>query len=129
MKKLPYEFEDLGEQSVKNIAQPVRAFRLILERRNLVAQWGEAATPGSQRVENDVPSLSDSSATPDSQVLRRSLKTRLVYVIRKTGKYNCHFGSLVRNSDNPKLIQAHLEKYPKGDFISLAQIRLAGIER
>ena len=32
MKKLPYEFEDLGEQSVKNIAQPIRAFRLILNR-------------------------------------------------------------------------------------------------
>ena len=28
MKKLPFEFEDLGEQSVKNIAQPVRVYRL-----------------------------------------------------------------------------------------------------
>jgi len=30
MKKLPFEFEDLGEQSVKNIAQPVRVYRLVL---------------------------------------------------------------------------------------------------
>ena len=28
-RKLPYGFEDLGEQSVKNIAQPIRVFRLI----------------------------------------------------------------------------------------------------
>jgi len=27
-RKLPYGFEDLGEQSVKNIAQPIRVFRL-----------------------------------------------------------------------------------------------------
>ena len=33
MKKLPFEFEDLGEQSVKNIAQPVRVYRLLLEER------------------------------------------------------------------------------------------------
>src|SRR5258708_2773945 len=30
MKKLPFEFEDLGEQTVKNIAQPVRVYRLVL---------------------------------------------------------------------------------------------------
>jgi adenylate cyclase len=35
------------------------------------------------------------------------------------------FWESVRNSDNPKLIQAYLEKYPEGEFISLAQIRLA----
>src|SRR5580692_5429759 len=28
-RKLPYGFEDLGEQSVKNIAQPIRVFRLL----------------------------------------------------------------------------------------------------
>ena len=33
MKKLPFEFEDLGEQSVKNIAQPVRVYRLLLDER------------------------------------------------------------------------------------------------
>ena len=30
MKKLPFEFEDLGEQTVKNIAQPVRVYRLVM---------------------------------------------------------------------------------------------------
>lgn len=33
--KLPFGFEDLGEQSVKNIAQPIRVFRLCPEGRPL----------------------------------------------------------------------------------------------
>jgi adenylate cyclase len=35
MKKLPYDFEDLGEQNVKNISQPIRAYHLILDGRKL----------------------------------------------------------------------------------------------
>src|SRR5579863_2173513 len=31
MRKLAYRFEDLGEKSVKNIAQPIRVFRLIFD--------------------------------------------------------------------------------------------------
>src|SRR3984885_3465829 len=31
MRKLSYRFEDLGEKSVKNIAQPIRVFRLIFD--------------------------------------------------------------------------------------------------
>jgi adenylate cyclase len=162
MKKLAYEFEDLGEQNVKNIAQPVRAFRLILERRNLDVQPGEAATPGSPRVENDVPSLSDSPATPDTQALEIEFwdsvknstraneyeayleqypegnfvalaRARLEAISEEAiglrdpqdREVELSFWESVRNSDNPKLIQAYLEKYPKGEFISLAQIRLA----
>jgi adenylate cyclase len=34
-RKLPYGFEDLGEQRVKNIAQPIRIFRLIAGGANL----------------------------------------------------------------------------------------------
>jgi hypothetical protein len=34
------------------------------------------------------------------------------------------FWESVRNSDNPSLLQAYMEKYPDGDFKSLAEIRL-----
>ena len=30
MRRLPFQFEDLGEQSVKNIVQPVRVYRLVM---------------------------------------------------------------------------------------------------
>jgi adenylate cyclase len=47
--KLPYQFEDMGEQSVKNIARPVRVYAL---RREVVADLppssGPLATPVSQ---------------------------------------------------------------------------------
>jgi adenylate cyclase len=35
------------------------------------------------------------------------------------------FWESVRSSENPALIQAYLEKYPKGEFSALAQIRIA----
>src|SRR5713226_444583 len=41
--KLPLRYEDLGEQSVKNIAKPVRVFRVLMEA-------GGAATP-ARRIE------------------------------------------------------------------------------
>jgi adenylate cyclase len=34
------------------------------------------------------------------------------------------FWESVRESDNPALIQAYLQKYPKGEFNALAEIRI-----
>ena len=51
MKKLPFEFEDLGEQTVKNIAQPVRVYRLLLDERASELRSSPAATPPSPDVE------------------------------------------------------------------------------
>ncbi len=69
MKKLPFEFEDLGEQSVKNIAQPVRVYRLLLDGRKaeLRSSPPVIATPD---LEADVPSLSEGeplAPAPDPQ--------------------------------------------------------------
>ena len=49
MKKLPFEFEDLGEQSVKNIAQPVRVYRLLLEERASELRSSQPVTPTPSR--------------------------------------------------------------------------------
>ena len=35
------------------------------------------------------------------------------------------FWESVRESNNPALIQAYLEKYPNGEFSALAQIRIS----
>lgn len=37
--KVRINFEDQGEQSVKNIAEPVRAFRVVTETGTLIARW------------------------------------------------------------------------------------------
>jgi adenylate cyclase len=64
MNKLPFRFEDLGEKSVKNIAQPIRVFRLCLDGQEAGAPLGEAKPqmPGEASapdVAADIPSLSE----------------------------------------------------------------------
>jgi adenylate cyclase len=69
MKKLPYEFEDLGEKSVKNIAQPIRVFRLILDGRKSELLPSESETPLLD-AGVDLPSLPEGAAvgaTSDAQ--------------------------------------------------------------
>ncbi len=41
-----------------------------------------------------------------------------------TGKLKLSVWESVRESDNPALIQAYLQKYPQGEFSALAQIRI-----
>src|ERR1700731_4072190 len=62
-RKLPYGFEDLGEQSVKNIAQPIRVFRLIPDGTKQSASGREAALMPSG-VLDDLPSLSELPPEP-----------------------------------------------------------------
>ncbi len=163
MKKLPFEFEDLGEQSVKNIAQPIRVFRLILDGRGSELSPSQSASP-SPDVDVDLPSLSESAAVvpaSDPQAVEiefwDSIKNSIraneyeayleqypegsfvalarvrLEAIREdaAGMRDPHdrdiersFWESVRDSDNPALIQAYLQKYPNGEFSALAQIRM-----
>src|SRR5271156_2449400 len=163
MKKLPFEFEDLGERSVKNIAQPVRVYRLLLDERASESRSSPVATPSSD-AEADIPSVSDgepSAPASDPQAveiefwdsIKNSIlandyeayleqypegsfvalaRVRLEAIKQDAvGMRDPHdreielsFWESVRESDNPTLIQAYLEKYPKGEFSALAQIRI-----
>ena len=163
MKKLPFEFDDLGEQSVKNIAQPVRVYRLVLSGRGPELGSRPAATP-SPDVEADIPSLSEGEpAAPasDPQAVEiefwDSIKNSIlaneyeVYLkqypegafvalarvrleaIKQDAvtmrdphdrEIELSFWESVRESDNPALIKAYLEKYPNGEFSPLARIRV-----
>jgi adenylate cyclase len=163
MKKLPFEFEDLGEQSVKNIAQPVRVYRLVMGGRGPELGSSPAATP-SPDVEADIPSLSEGAPVapaPDPQAVEiefwDSIKNSIlaseyeayleqypegsfVALARvrleainedAVGMRDPHdreielsFWESVRESDNPALIRAYLEKYPNGEFSALAKIRI-----
>jgi class 3 adenylate cyclase len=169
-KKLPYDFEDLGEQSVKNIAQPIRVFRIILgSRRGDAAPGVSAATelepPANEpAAADDLPSLSESApipSLPESQSveiefwdsIKNSVraqeyeayleqypegsfvalaKARLEAIAEDAAsmrdpqdrEIELAFWESVRESSNPARIQAYLEKYPKGEFSTLAEIRL-----
>ena len=162
-RKLPYGFEDLGEQSVKNIAQPIRVFRLIPDTKKPESPSDQEASQVPNGVLEDVPSLAElppGPATSEPQsaeiIFWESIKastrvadheaylkqypegkfvdlarTRLEFASSAGGvrdpqdrDVELSFWESVRESDNPAALQAYLEKYPDGEFKSLAEIRL-----
>jgi class 3 adenylate cyclase len=169
MKKLPFEFEDLGEQRVKNIAQPVRVYRLLLDERASESRANPSATPPPD-VEADIPSLSEGEgehAAPAADPraveiefwdsIKNSIlaseyeayleqypeggfvalaRVRLEAIKQdavsmrdpRDREIELSFWESVRDSDNPALIQAYLEKYPDGEFSALARIRIDELE-
>ena len=113
MKKLPFEFEDLGEQSVKNIAQPVRVYRLLLDERASESRSSPAATP-SPGGEADIPSLSEGE--PDAPA-------------SDPQAVEIEFWDLIKNSILAREYEAYLEQYPEGSFVALARVRLEAIKQ
>jgi adenylate cyclase len=168
-KKLPYDFEDLGERSVKNIAQPIRVFHMILDRPKLEQPPGDSTAselelPASQSApEDEIPSLSETAGvSPDAQSveiefwdsIKNSVRAqeyeaylaqypegsfvalaraRLDAIAEDSAtmrdpqdrEIEISFWESVRESANPALVQAYLEKYPKGEFAALAEIHLS----
>ena len=163
MKKLPFEFEDLGEQSVKNIAQPVRVYRLVLEGRGSEPRSSQSVTPAPD-AEAEIPSLSEGepvALASDPQAVEIEFWDSIKSSIRaeeyeayleqypqgnfvglarvrleaikqdaasmrdpQDREIELSFWESVRESDNPALIRAYLEKYPNGEFSALARIRV-----
>ena len=168
-KKLPYDFEDLGERSVKNIAQPIRVFHMILDRRKLEQTPGDATAselelpPSESAPANDMPSLSEiGGVSPDAQSVEIEFWDSIKNSVRaqeyeayleqypegsfaalararldaiaednatmrdpQDREIELSFWESVRESANPALFRAYLEKYPKGEFGALAEIRLS----
>ena len=113
MKKLPFQFEDLGEQSVKNIAQPVRVYRLLLDERASETRSSRAAMPTAD-VEADVPSLSEDEAIAPASDARA---------------VEIEFWDSIKSSILASEYEAYLEQYPDGGFVALARVRLEAISQ
>lgn len=95
--RVEFEFEDLGESDLKNISRPVRLFRLLF---NSQGQPAADSTQHSDELDNkllDPMSVSIELAFWDS----------------------------VKDSDDPAIFEAYLEKYPEGEFRQLAEIQIA----
>jgi hypothetical protein len=113
MKKLPFEFDDLGEQSVKNIAQPVRVYRLLPAGRRSELRSTPIVTP-SPDIAADIPSLSEGEpAMPAAD-------PRAVEI---------EFWDSIKNSILASEYEAYLGQYPEGAFVALAQVRLEAIRQ
>jgi class 3 adenylate cyclase len=152
--KLPHRFEDLGEQAVKNIAQPVRCFRLLPRK----GKPEPPQAPGPIALQPDPvratpapdpravelvfwDSIKDSLRAADYEAylgqypagnFAALARARLAELIESTSaprdpaerEIELAFWDSVRELDNVESLQAYLDKYPTGEFVALAEIRL-----
>ena len=91
-----FTFEDLGEQSVKNIAQPIRAFRVRLE----------GAPP--------------TDAAPDRPV---ATPVETASSVADPPAFELAFWDTIKDSADPAEFEAYREQYPAGPFAKLAEAR------
>ncbi len=109
--KVPYGFEDLGEQMVKNIAQPIRVFRLLPDavdgdRAEILPEPIELARDPATE-----PSLEHPAAEPSGEPAAE-LTVEIV------------FWESIKESVRAADYEAYLEQYPEGSFSALARTRL-----
>ena len=98
-------FEDLGEQLVKNIAHPIRAFRLRIAEN---PSSEEPATPAEFIDEPEIP-------TASAAISELSADTEAALELA--------FWESVKDGTAAEL-ESYLEKFPEGTFASLAATRL-----
>jgi adenylate cyclase len=151
--KLAVAFEDLGEQHVKNIARPVRAFRLRLNDGTEAVEQAAESSPGAPQADEVEIEFWDSikqSASPleyrvylerypegafaplaharldsleNGEAIFPAASPAVVGVSPKTIELT--YWDTVKNSDNPEMFQAYLDKYPDGEFTRLAEAKIA----
>jgi class 3 adenylate cyclase len=101
-----YAFEDLGEQSVKNIAQPIRAFRL--HGIHGIEDTGHDQAPGAEAPAGLAATPAPAVATP--------------------APFELPFWDAIKDSKDPAEFTAYLEQYPQGVFASLAEARREALQ-
>jgi len=97
-----FTFEDLGEQLVKNIVHPIRAYRLRMSEGDVIP--ASEALPETE-VRTDLPPLPGPELSADNEV---SLELALWSSVKDGG---------------PDELASYLEHYPEGTFASLARTR------
>jgi adenylate cyclase len=114
LNRLPFKFEDLGEKSVKNIAQPIRVFRLLLDGRE----------PGLPSLEPE-PMSTDEASLPDGEGIPSLVDS--VVQTSDPQSVEIEFWDSIKNSIRADEYEAYLEQYPDGSFVTLARVRLEAI--
>jgi hypothetical protein len=101
----------MGEQAVKNIARPVRVFRIMFD--------PNATTELLPAVSSKAPEAAPQAGgqdTPDATLASDE------------GAMELAFWSSVQSSGAPLEYQAYLDRYPQGAFAALAHARLENSE-
>jgi len=154
--KLAVAFEDLGEQRVKNIARPIRAFQL---RPNDGSEFtdptedGAPEPPQADEVEIEfwdsikqsthpleyrvyLEQYPDGAFAPLARALLQSFESgEAIVTAAPVGgavspkMIELAYWDTVKDSGNPEMFQAYLDKYPRGEFAGLARAEIAERER
>ncbi|MBA9031745.1 adenylate/guanylate cyclase domain-containing protein [Rhizobium leguminosarum] len=144
--KVEAKFEDRGEHKVKNIARPIRVFRVVFDER---ARPGNIDEPPVDEIDNSANGEQLRSADAEivfwqSVQASESLEEYRLYLYNyPNGKFaelaknrladpaqaedpsvEVTFWESIRDKQNPALVRAYMEKYPQGKFRSLAKILL-----
>jgi adenylate cyclase len=137
--KESYQFEELGFLSLKNIARPVQAFNLVLgDRAAQSLRQGQSGSVTSAEIAF-WEGISESSYGEEYlaylekypnghfSAVARSRLARLDDPSSSTEdelKIELAFWESVRESWDPKFIQAYIERFPEGQFTELARLAL-----
>ncbi len=105
--RVDYQFEDLGEHAVKNIARPVRIFRVCFDPEASSDLLDVRAMPSRGSIE-----LSDDSNT----------------IKGTSNQVEVTFWQSIQDTKDPSEYEAYLERFPDGEFVALARARLAKAE-
>ncbi|WP_296348484.1 adenylate/guanylate cyclase domain-containing protein [Reyranella sp.] len=150
-----YAFEDLGEQTVKNIAQPIRAFRV---RKATDVGHPVSPLPAEPKPTGEPPefelafweAMKDSEDPGEFAAYLEKYPTGAFATLAEARRHSLletqdepppshlaqavadpeqvaielAFWDSVKDSDNPAMYEAYLERYPEGAFSPLAQVRL-----
>lgn len=152
----PFVFDDLGEHSVKNIARPVRVFAVRFEGAPMFPGMAEPEAAGmAEGVEPKEielafwDSIKDSTQAndyvaylgkyPDGSFA--SLARSRIQSIREDAsaprpdteerpdqQVEIVFWESIKDSDNPDMFKAYLDKYSDGSFASLARAKIAELK-
>lgn len=150
--RVPYRFEDGGDHAVKNIARPIHVFRIIFDPDEIAKAGTEPAgdllvsspPPVSDPVEVELAFWKSVEAGSTDEEYRAYLDRypdgafAALARARLDGpagaaepapdrSVELAFWSAVSGGEDPALFAAYLDKFPDGEFRSIAEIRLAAL--
>jgi adenylate cyclase len=154
--KIAVGFEDLGEQTVKNIARPVRAFSLRLDGAGASDPDGDPAPPEPPPQADEVEiafwdsikhsgsaleyrvyleRYPDGAFAPLAEARLANLEKGLAAAAPMASiaavdpkAIELAFWETIKDSINTEMYEAYLEKYPQGEFARLAEAKLAELQ-
>lgn len=104
-------FDDLGEQLVKNIAHPIRAFRLHVGEAGSEPEAAAADEPPEPPLNDAALAPSGGEPSADSEI---ALELAFWDSVKDAGAGD---------------LETYLEKYPEGNFAALARTRIEAVAR